>query len=122
MSNSLILYVGKPESGRTLAALAEQRSDYVYLPENLMQTLGMYITYFPHVVIIDMSLDYAEDAYEHLRSVDASPMILLSEEPIRSTTIRSLSPDVSAETLLQAVNRLQADQPEHVSNGALHYA
>src|SRR5262245_43755701 len=80
MSNSLILYIGKPEAGQTFAAAAEAHGHYAYLPENLMQALGMYITYFPEIVIIDMDLDYAQDVLDHLRSVDASPLILLTDQ------------------------------------------
>ena len=122
MSNSLILYVGRPEAGRALAALAEQRNDYVYLPENLMQTLGMYISYFPQVVIIDMSIEYAQEVFEHLQSVDARPIVLLTENYIRSTSIFTLSPDLSAEALMSALERLDQPQPSRVSNGVLHYA
>src|SRR3954453_12599824 len=122
MSNSLILYVGKSEAGQALAAVAEQRNDYVYLPENLMQALGMYITYFPQIVILDMSVDYAAEVLEHLRSVDASPIVLLTEKYIRSTTIFTLAPDLSAEALMSALERLHQPQPKRVSNGVLHYA
>ena len=66
MSNSLILYLGKPEAGQALAALAEQQNDYVYLPENLMQALGMYITYFPQVTIIDMSVDVCAGSLRYI--------------------------------------------------------
>jgi hypothetical protein len=122
MTNSLILYVGKPEAGQALAALAEQHNDYVYLPENMMQTLGMYITYFPHVTVIDMSVDYAQGVLEHLRSVDACPVILLTNQSIRDTALYTLWPDTSAEGVMEAVRQLHLDEVGSVSNGALRYA
>lgn len=122
MTNSLILYVGKPEAGQALAALAEQHNDYVYLPENLTQALGMYITYFPHVTIIDMTVDYAEAVLEHLRSVDACPIVLLTNQPIRETALYTLWPDTSSEAVLETVKRLHLNEVEGVSNGLLRYA
>lgn len=120
MSNSLILYVGEQEAGQTFAAAAEASGDYAYLPENLMQALGMYITYFPQVVVIDMALDYAAEVYEHLRSVDAHPIFLLSDERIRLASIHSLPHGVSADALLDAIARYE--EPRRVPNGILHYA
>ncbi len=120
MSNQLILYVGGQEAGQTFAAAAEAHNDYAYLPESLMEALGMYITYFPQVVVIDMALDYAAEAFEHLRSVDAEPIFLLTDEYIRSTTIHTLPRGSSAEALLDAIARQQ--QPKRVPNGILHYA
>ena len=122
MSNSLILYLGNAEAGRALANIAEQRNDYVYLPETLMQALGMYITYFPQIVIIDMSIDYAQEALEHLRSVDARPIVLLTDQYIRSTEVFTLSPDLSADALMIALEQIEHTQAEHVSNGVLRYA
>ncbi len=120
MSNSLILYVGERAAGQELAALAEQQGSYVYLPDNMMQALGMYITYFPQIVVIDMSVDYAQDVFDHLRSVDAKPLILLTNAYIRSASVFTLPPDIPAEVLLEMLDRL--DEPQRVPNGLLHYA
>ena len=116
MSNTLILYVGE----QLLAAAAEARGDYAYLPDNLMQALGMYITYFPQVVVIDMALDYAREVYEHLRSVDARPIILLTDERIRLAAIHALPRSTSAAALLDTIAHDQ--EPRRVPNGILHYA
>ena len=120
MENSLILYVGKREAGLALAALVEETDGCVYLPETLMQALGMYITYFPQIVVIDPSVSYGRETFEHLRSVDAKPMILLTDERIRSNSIRTLPPDISAEALLDALDRFA--EPLRVPNGVLRYA
>jgi hypothetical protein len=120
VKNALILYIGSPERGQALAALAETQNNYVYLPENLAQALGMYISYFPQVTIIDMRVDYAEEALDHLRSVDARPLVLLGNRYIRSTSIFTLPAHISAETLLDALDR--TTEPVRVSNGTFHYA
>jgi hypothetical protein len=120
MKNALILYIGNPERGQALAALAETQNNYVYLPETLSQALGTYITYFPQVTIIDMSVDYAEEALDHLRSVDARPLVLLGNRYIRSASVYTLPGHVSSEALLDALDR--TTEPQRVSNGAFHYA
>lgn len=120
MKNALILYIGSPERGQALAALAETQNNYVYLPDNLAQALGMYISYFPQVTIIDMSIDYAEEALDHLRSVDARPLVLLGNRYIRSASVYTLSAQISAEALLDALDR--TTEAQRVSNGAFHYA
>jgi hypothetical protein len=131
MSNSLILYVGGQgaghEAGQMLAAAAEARQDYVYQPESLMQALGMYITYFPQVVVIDMALEYAQDVYMHLCSVDARPIFLLTDEPRsvgereRSATTFALPRSISAEALLDAIEHY-TEPTRRVPNGTLRYA
>jgi hypothetical protein len=120
MGNSLILYVGEREAGQALAALVESEGGYIYLPDSLMQALGMYITYFPDVVVIDMETSYAQQVYDHLRSVDAKPVILLTDERIRIASIYTLPHDISAEELLSAIERVE-ERPS-VLNGVLRYA
>ena len=120
MKQSLILYLGEREAGEALAAQVEQAGGFVYLPDSLMQALGMYITYFPDVIIIDMSLSYAQEAYDHLRSVDAEPIILLTDEYIRSTSVFALPRETSAEALVEALDRV--GQPQRVPIGVLRYA
>lgn len=120
MTNRLILYIGEHEAGEALAQAAESSGDYVYRPEHLMQALGIYITYLPHVVIIDMAVDYAAEAYEHLCSVEAEPMILLTDDYVRSAVIFTLPRGASAQDLLALVERAAARQ--QVPNGLLRYA
>jgi DNA-binding NtrC family response regulator len=77
-----ILYVGDTERGRALQAAAEARGSSVFLAEDMMDALGMYIVYFPDVVVIDAVYRYtlAQEVYMHLRSVDAKPIIVLADE------------------------------------------
>lgn len=124
MTNTLILYVGTPDAGREFAAAAEACDDYAYLPDSLMQALGMYITYFPHVIVIDMACDYAAEAYKHLRSVDAAPIFLLTDERVHLATVRALPRATSAAALLAAIAPGDTSRaaPRPVPNGTLHYA
>ncbi len=105
MTSFLILYIGAAEAGQALQTVATRAGSYVYLPEHLLQALGMYITYLPHIVVIDMAVDYAAEAYEHLLSVDAKPLILLTDEYVRSATIHTLPREVDADPLLAAIQR-----------------
>ncbi len=120
MSDSLILYIGNPEKGQALAAVAATQNSYVYLPETLMDALGIYIMFFPDVVVIDMSMDFAQQAFDHLRSVDAQPLVLLTNERSREASVYTLPPHISAEALVDALDRFGA--PKRVPNGVLHYA
>lgn len=120
ISTQFILYIGTPEKGQALAAQVEARGGYVYLPDSLMQALGMYITYLPQIVVIDMALDYAQAAYDHLRSVDAEPLVLLTNERERSTSVFALPPHISADALQNALERIH--QPQRVPNGIYLYA
>ena len=119
MSDSLILYIGKPEQGQALAAAASSQNSYVYLPASLMDALGMYITYFPDIVVIDMAVEYAQEAFDHLRSVDAEPLVLIGGKPVRSTSVYALPSNISTDALLRALDRFS---PKRVPNGLLHYA
>jgi len=120
INNQFILYIGTPEKGQALAAQVEARGGYVYLPESLMQALGMYITYMPQIVVIDMAVDYAQEAYDHLRSVDAAPLVLLTNQRERSTSVYALPPHISADALQAALESIH--KPERVPNGIYLYA
>lgn len=119
-TNRMILYIGTPEKGQALAAQVEAHGGYVYLPEHLMQALGMYITYMPEIVVIDMALEYAQEAYEHLRSVDAAPLVLLTNQSQRSTSVFALPPHISADALQAALENIHV--PQRVPNGLYRYA
>ncbi|MEP7293393.1 MAG: hypothetical protein ABI835_16535 [Chloroflexota bacterium] len=120
MENAMILYVGKHEAGVAFAQRIEASGGFVYLPESLMQALGMYITYLPQVTVIDMALDYAQDVYDHLRSVDARPLLLLSDQRVRAASVYTLPSQISAEALHDVLERF--GDPQTVPNGVYHTA
>jgi hypothetical protein len=115
MTNSLILYIGEREAGLALSDAIQQRGGFVYLPENLMQALGMYVTYFPHITVIDMQTAWAQEVYAHLRSVDAQPLVLLTDQRVREFSVHTLPPYASAEQISQFLDRIS----ERVPNGVL---
>jgi hypothetical protein len=115
MTNSLILYIGEREAGQALSDVIQRLGGFVYTPENLMQALGMYITYFPHVTVIDMQTAWAKDVYDHLRSVDAAPLLLLTDQRVREFSVYTLPSYASAEQISQFLDRIS----ERVPNGVL---
>jgi hypothetical protein len=75
-----IMFVGDYVHGRALQAAVGPLGWHVYLPGDLTEALGMYISYMPDATIIDGTCRYAEDLYTHLYSVDARPIGILSDE------------------------------------------
>jgi CheY-like chemotaxis protein len=103
-----ILYIGDVERGRALFAAVEHSGEgYVYLPADVLEALGMYVFYFPDVIVIDTMNQplTALEAYHHLRSVGAAPMILLTsdERADGDDGVYRLPPLVSRDELLSAI-------------------
>lgn len=102
-----IMYVGEAEQGKMIRATTELDGGYVYLPEHMMQALGMYITYLPNVIIVDAAISYSEDVIAHLRSVDARPILLLTDEARpRVDGVYTISRDHGVEKVLEAARQL----------------
>jgi hypothetical protein len=105
------LYIGSDASKVSDALRAE--GGWVYHADTLMKALGMYISYMPQVIIIDACAPYAEEAYMHLRSVDAHPIILLtapdSFKPTRVPGIYWLDRAASAADLRAFICHLNFD-------------
>lgn len=107
----LILYVGDAEQGRALLDAALARGAWVYLAEDVEEALGAYIAYSPDAVVLNAytQADSVAEAYHHLRSVEAHPIFILSEDRAwdRSVTeadaVYVLDPDVMPEELLELV-------------------
>ena len=80
-----IVYVGDHEQGRALIAAVETQNWGVYVAHDAREALGMVITYYPDVVILDMLARpaTAAEAYYHLRTMIGEPprLILISDEP-----------------------------------------
>jgi hypothetical protein len=102
-----LMYVGKSEQGESIRMAAELDGGSVYLPEHMMQALGMYITYLPNVIVVDSAVSYSEDVIAHLRSVDARPILLLTDEARQRTDgVYTMPRDHSAELVLEAARQL----------------
>lgn len=76
----LVIYVGGDSRGERLAGRAAELGWTVLTASQERQALGMWVMYMPDLVVID-GADNASGAhyvYTHLRSVEASPLLLLS--------------------------------------------
>jgi hypothetical protein len=107
LQDTFIMFVGKVEQGNMIRATAEMDGGYVYLPEHMMQALGMYITYLPNVIVVDSAVSYSEDVIAHLRSVDARPILLLTDEARpRVDGVFTIPREYPAEKVLEAARQL----------------
>ncbi len=77
-----ILFVGNPGRGEDLLNRVESLGWWVYLPEDDLEALGMYITYAPDVVVLDAEAapEIAVNVYHHLSSVHAAPLLVLTSD------------------------------------------
>ncbi len=77
----IMIYVGDPTRGRMLQMAGDQYGWSVLLPTEMLEALGMYVVYFPDLVIIDTATNYAlaEGVFTHLRSVDAQGLLVLAD-------------------------------------------
>lgn len=74
-----ILYVGNAVAGEAFKECLEPLGWNVYVPANRMEALGMFITFVPHLVILDTLINpvLAKDVYHHIRTVDSTPVIAI---------------------------------------------
>ncbi|MDL1900201.1 hypothetical protein FBR02_05475 [Anaerolineae bacterium CFX9] len=80
MQSIMMLYVGDAEAGERIAQDAQAHGDWAYIAPETLTALGMYITYMPNVTVIDAQAPHAAEVYQHLRSIDAAPIILLTDD------------------------------------------
>ncbi len=99
MSNQLILYIGNDADQLPF-------DGHLLVPEDVMEALGMYITLYPEVIVLDMvhAPDFAWEVYHHLRSVDADPMVIIACTPPLDNKIVALSADANVQDVLHAIN------------------
>jgi DNA-binding response OmpR family regulator len=76
-----VLYVGNAMIGYALKDCVEPLGWYVYQPESLIEALGVYITCAPHLVIVETITHggFGPEVYEHVRSLDQVPVIMLGK-------------------------------------------
>jgi DNA-binding NtrC family response regulator len=119
----LILYVGDAEQGRAFLDTALARGAWVYLAEDVEEALGAYIAYSPDAVVLNAYTrpDTTAEAYHHLRSVEAQPIFILSEDRgwDRSVTeadsVYVLDPDTMPEEMLVFVSAALEQAAERVA-------
>ncbi|MEP7287014.1 MAG: hypothetical protein ABI947_14760 [Chloroflexota bacterium] len=94
----IILYIGDSQAGQALHTAVQANDWTVYVPTDVMEALGVYITYCPDLVIIEPTVtsEFAKQVHYHLQTVDADPMILLEQShySLSSDSLISLIMDV----------------------------
>ena len=104
----ILLYVGNSDTGQWLASVVEQ--GYVYTPAALLETLGIFVTYMPDLVILDAMAapDLSEQVYFHLQTVGAESILVVDNSAERWESqpgIHILTSD-SRTDLLAAISNL----------------
>lgn len=79
-----LLYIGNQEHGQTLHNIVAPADWFVHQPECEEEALAFYIFYMPDAIIIDTNSDMPPETLEsivmHLQSVDAQPILVLSDK------------------------------------------
>ena len=109
----IILYTGTSNRKIELEAIAQTHAWYLVESNELMQLLAYYVFYMPDVILIEdePDIELAEDAFMHLSSVKAHPMIILSDDPARwevtqLPSVVILPRNVHRQTLVDMILRL----------------
>jgi hypothetical protein len=85
----------------------------LHIAANLTDALGIYVFHFPNVIVIDGTVPFAPDALLHLLSVEAAPIILLTDKPHcwqlpDDDAVIVLDPATDAAALVQRIHHLTA--------------
>jgi len=116
----LILYIGA--SGQADALREHSTADgwEVFHPKEVLEALGMYITYLPDVVIIEDSTEntFSYEIFMHLRSIKAENMLILTDHPTTwelpaNTQIRTLPQPSSIQDIIEAVHQATSAPHHH---------
>jgi DNA-binding response OmpR family regulator len=77
-----ILYVGSLAQGRQFLDVALARGSWAYIAEDAAEALGAFIAYTPDAVVLDPTreAEKAAEVYHHLRSVEARPLFVLTQD------------------------------------------
>jgi DNA-binding response OmpR family regulator len=86
-----ILYIGDGEQGGALAQAVESLGWQVFTPATTLDALATYITLVPDIIMIDRVARpvFATEVYHHLRSIEARPLLLLTDPGSRVDWDRS---------------------------------
>lgn len=79
--NVFILYVGSQATGNALAQTVASNQWWVDVAEDADTALALYTTESPDIVVIDGADEArAAQVYHHLRSINAGPMLVLTND------------------------------------------
>jgi hypothetical protein len=84
-----------------------------------MEALAMQVFYYPDAVVIEDSpeLDFADEVYAHLRSINADSLLVLSNSPIawaapEETSVRMMPLDSSSAAIAaELLDFISAEMP-----------
>ena len=76
----MILFVGSSEKGTQLLNAVEPLGWWVYQPETVNDTLGMYVAYLPDIIMMDAEAipEIVDELYFHLAPVAHEPIIVIA--------------------------------------------
>ena len=111
-----VMYVGGADSVSALQETVDTSVWTIFHPQELLESLGMYVTYFPDVVIIedDIRNEIAYEVYMHLRSIEAENLLILTDHPGSweippETGIRTLPRYSNAQEIVDFIHRTEDD-------------
>ena len=85
----MILFVGHAIQGAQLLESVEPLNWWIYQSHTANEALGMYVSYLPDLILMnaDAEPDIAEEVYFHLASVQAEPIIVISDDEVWSDRV-----------------------------------
>lgn len=77
-----VLYVGDRNNGQSFLDFVADLNWSVYVADNMLDALGHYVMCMPDLVVVDTAnnLELGAAVYHHLRSVDAAPLLVLTDD------------------------------------------
>ena len=117
VQHPIILYVGDPQRGQAFEIWAEAHEWLVYRPQEVMEALGLYITYMPDITILDADAlpETVAEVYFHLRSVEANPLLVLTHDLDwdidADEDVYTVSPVINNYELMETIGDLLNLQP-----------
>jgi len=81
----VVLCVGDAETERWITTSIEPYGGIVYRANELLEALGIYVTYAPDIVVLDSRTapDLTQQMYSHLRTIDAEPILIFDDNSAR---------------------------------------
>lgn len=118
--NPILVFSGSSFRAVELTAMATARGWLLLHETDMLQTLGQVVFFYPDIVIIeDADPEQAHEVFMHLHSVNAEPMLILTDNPetwdiARDTGATILRRDAATEHLAATITDIlqTREQPE----------
>jgi hypothetical protein len=99
-----VLYIGGAAYGEALGHAADLRGWNLFVSTDMMEGLAQYVFYMPDVVVIDTTSFEGQEAFLHLRSINADPIVLLGTGVVSlDSGVLMLPENTSPETVLETL-------------------